>query len=462
MTLKTKSFVYGVAFALIFYLLDAMLDYLLFYRDLGLLKVLVTAVPLHELYTRALGVCIIMIMGIVMPELLRIPVVYRNTPAIESHLSSDPTLMVNISNEIRTPLNAIIGFVDLLRDSRISETSKKLYLSHIRTSGKYLLELVNNITDITLIETGTMYINLQECRLNQLMEKLQLQYERRLADMNNKILDIRMNTAVQDDNFTILTDEVRLYQVLVNLIENAFSFTSEGTIEFGYTQPERNVLEFYVKDSGAGLSPERLKLLFSKFRKMGSNQMRPFDIVSLRMNIVKQLIILFGSELKADSRLGQGSDFRFRLKVTPVQVSEQQTVTAERDHEKSKRSGWGHKKILIAEDVESNFVYLKEILKPTGVQILWAENGKEALALCREQPDIDLILMDILMPEMDGYEAARIIKKSFPDLPIIAQTAYNIDEMEYKDASNYFNKFMIKPIWSIDLLNTLTKYLGTH
>ncbi len=459
MSLNNKSIIISICLGVLFYVVDSILDFLLFYEDLRFWQVLITDVPIHEIYTRALGICIIVILGIVMPYLLHIPDHLRRSTAQDQQLSTDPTLMVSLSNEIRTPLNAIMGFVDLLKDTRISDTSKRLYLGHIQTSGKYLLELINNITDITLIETGIMYLNEEECKLNQMLSGLHLKLEQQLVEKTEKNLVISLNIGVSDENFTILTDEVRLYQVMVNLIENALRFTDEGIIEFGYNQTETNELEFYVKDSGAGLSPGRLGRLFSKQTSLGTSQMRPFDIIALRVNIVRHLIALFGGELKADSKIGKGSDFRFKLKITPIEVDEEKVTTVEDISERGETTKWESKKVLIAEDVESNFVYLKEILRPTGIQVLWAENGKEAVELCQKHTDVEVVLMDILMPEMDGYEAAKVIKKENPDVPIIAQTAYNIDETEYKDASLYFSKFMIKPIWSIDLLNTLAVYL---
>jgi CheY-like chemotaxis protein len=401
-------------------------------------------------------------MGIIIPVLVHVPKFDSKSRAHDLRLSDDPTLMVSVSNQIRKPLNALMGFADLLKDPKISETSKKLYLSHIRTSGKYLRELVNNITDITLIESGTLYINKEECQLNQLLSRIHLQLEKLLVEKNKKGLNIKLFTGVQDEDYTILTDEIRLYQLLVNLIENALSFTDERSIEFGYYHIDHNTLEFFVKDTGTGLSPERLELLFSKFNRVIDNQMRPFDIIALRISLVRHLVRLFGSELRAESQPGKGSDFRFKLRISSVTVEKKPVEVVDKKSEQTEVVKWENKKILIAEDVESNFVYLKEILKQTGVDILWAENGKEAVDLCQKHVDVDVVLMDILMPEMDGYDAALAIKKDFPDLPIIALTAFSIDDLEYKGASNYFSKFIIKPIWSIDLLNTLTNYLDSN
>lgn len=460
MHLKTRSLVFSILLGVIFYTTDSLIDYLLFYKDLSFLEVFITSPPTHELFTRGLGVCIIIFMGIIIPALQHVPILYSKSRSYDQRLSDDLALMTNVTNQIRTPLNAMMGFADLLNDPTISETSKKRYLNQIQTSGKYLLELINSIRDIILIERGTLSIKKEACQLNQMLSRIHLQFEKLLNEEKNKDLNINLVTGVLDDNYTILTDEIRLSQLLSNLIENAISYTDEGTIEFGYNYMDQYTLNFFVKDPGTGLSPERLELLLSNFSSAIDIQMRPFDIVSERMYIARHLARLFGSELRAESKFGKGSDFRFRLKINSVTAEKKPVEVVVEKSQQARGTNWENRKILIAEDVETNFLYLKEVLKHSGVNILWAENGKEAVDLCKKHTDIDVILMDILMPEMDGYEATKAIKMDYPDLPIIAQTAYSVDEAKYLDASNYFSKIMIKPIWSIDLLNTLTIYLG--
>jgi len=255
-----------------------------------------------------------------------------------------------------------------------------------------------------------------------------------------------------------------LKQVLINLLDNALNFTDEGAIEFGYKVISKNSLEFYVKDTGAGFSLERQELIFKQFTKVLDDKMKPYDLASLRINISKHLVQLLGGNLKAESQLGQGSDFRFQLefKITQIETGEKTEMAeiTETEQQSTDEYSWTGKHILIAEDVESNFIYLQEILRPTGANISWAANGKEAVDLCLKNRNFDVVLMDILMPVMDGYEAAKVISEELPELPIIAQTAYHLDEDDYKDAMNYINKYLIKPIWSHDLLNTLKEYLS--
>ena len=463
---QAKALFYSILLGVLFYTVDSVLDYILFYKDLGFFQVFIANPPIQELYTRLIGMAFIVILGMILPRLLTPDLQFDTTSVKQEHkISSDPALMVSVSNQIKTPLNAIMGFVELLRDPHISDISRDLYLGHIRTSGRYLSELINNVTDITMVETGQLYIKEEDCRLNEMLSDLYNQYDNYIREKGKKELAILLKTGIRDDTYTIRCDRDRLKQVLTNLLENSLNFTDEGIIEFGYHLIDERTLEFYVKDTGAGFSMERMEMIFNQFSRILDSRMRPFDLASLRINISKRLVKLMGGELKADSQLGQGSDFRFQIalkhaKAEITEITVEKTETREKGAGVSDEAMWKGKNILIAEDVESNFIYLQEILRPTGANISWAENGKVAVGLCMKNRNFDVVLMDVLMPEMDGYEAAKEIKKEFPDLPVIAQTAYHLEEGDYKDAMNYFQKYLIKPIWSHDLINALKEYLS--
>lgn len=462
---QSKVLLYSIILAVLFYVVDSVLDVVLFYKDLDFFQVFITNPPINELYTRLLGMAVIIILGIILPRMLIFDSGFGKSSQTQNHkISSDPALMVNVSNLIKTPLNAILGFVDLLNDPNISDISKDLYLGHVGTSGKYLMELINNITDITMIEAGQLYIKKTECRLNVMLSDLYKLYDKLIKEKKEKNITILLKTSEMDNNFIINTDEKRLKQILVNLLENAFNFTDKGVIEFGYNLTGKNSLEFYVKDTGKGISMERLEMIFKQFTKVIDIRMRPFDLASLRIIISKHLVQLMGGELQADSQLGHGSDFRFRLvsKINYIDKDDasEMVETADTGVNGTDEQNWTGKHILIAEDVESNFIYLQEILMPTGVKISWAKNGREAVKLCLKNKNFDVVLMDILMPEMDGYEAAKAISEALPEMPIIAQTACHLDEADYKDAMNYFRKYLTKPIWSYDLLNGLKEYMS--
>ena len=203
---QSKVLLYSIILAVLFYVVDSVLDFLLFYKDLDFFQVFITNPPINELYTRLLGMAVIVILGIILPRMFIINSLIEKSSQKQIHkISSDPALMVNVSNQIKTPLNAILGFVDLMKDPNLSDISKDLYLGHIGTSGKYLMELINNITDITMIETGQLYIKETECRLNVMLSDLYKLYENMINEYEGKDIAILLKTSVKDNNFIITT-----------------------------------------------------------------------------------------------------------------------------------------------------------------------------------------------------------------------------------------------------------------
>jgi CheY-like chemotaxis protein len=421
--------------------------------------VLIINPPAEIIYSRLTAMAVIIISGLILAGILKfsknIPVSIDRPEKSEKILAHDPDLMINLSYQIKIPLSAILGFSELLKDPKILDESKKIYLEHIQTSGNYLLELVNSVTDIVKIETGQLIINKSPCRINILLQEIHSKFDGQLKEKGKREIRLILKTGNQDERFTLITDYERLKQVINNLLENSVRFTDEGYIEFGYNKKDDLTIEFYIKDTGAGFSMGRLEMILEQFKTIMDDRMRPFDTAALRINIAKHLVQLLGGQLKADSVLWEGSTFTFTIPLQEVEVYRKEKTK----EPEGKIHLWNDKQILIAEDVESNFIYLRELLNPTQVKIHWAKNGREAVEVCRENKDIRLVLMDILMPEMDGYEAARLIKKGRPDLPVIAQTAYSMEGDEYLESLKYFDNYLTKPIWSHELLNALSKHL---
>jgi signal transduction histidine kinase/CheY-like chemotaxis protein len=461
MKIQTRIIIYAIILSIVYWVIDAAIDHLVFFKDLSFVQIFMTSLPAETLVTRLIGMAMIILLGLFISPMLSVNKKFHGITEkrgeSKSKLSHDPNLLINLSYQIKTPLNAIVGFSDLLKDPKLSPESKKNYVNHIYNSGKYMLELVNNISDITKIETGQLYVSKSECQVNKLLDQIHSQFSGILKEKSKKEIGLILKTGIKDENFTLLTDQDKLKQILVNLLENAISLTDEGHIEFGYQKKDDLFLEFYVKDTGSGIRMERLEMIMDHFRNVVDKNMRPFDTVALRINISKQLIRLLGGKLTAESKLWEGSTFTFTIPLNEIEVYTKEDVEME---EKVDTYLWKEKQILIAEDVESNFIYLREVLRPTQVKVHWARNGKEAVEICKENDDIDLVLMDILMPEMDGYEAARLIKKGRPELPIIAQTAYSLEEEDYQESFKYFEQYITKPIWSHDLMNTLSVYLA--
>jgi signal transduction histidine kinase len=458
MRLRKKILVITLITSAVFYLADVLLDLVLHYPGHSFLQLAIISPPSQEMYSRSFAIVAILASGLFISEFMD-----RQRKSVASprngnyyKFSQDPELLSNLVQQIRIPLNAINGFSGLLMEPGTSSESKSLYINHIHTSGNYMMELINNIVDITRIETGQMINNKVECKLNPLMTDIFEKYQLKLIEKNKADINLKLKTGIKDENYTLLADKEKMEQVVINLLENSLAFTDSGEIEFGYRKKDDLFLEFFVRDTGVGFSVDRLEQIMNQSTHVFDNRMRPFDTAALRINLSKHLAKIMGGKLTTDSVFGEGSTFAFTIPLNVVEVWREEDVKTNFD---VNTVNWADKKILIAEDVKSNFIYLEAILDPTRVQVHWVKNGKEAVRYCKINNDIDLVLMDILMPEMDGYEAARLIKKSQPRLPIIAQTAFSLDEEEYKASQKSFSKYLIKPIWSHDLLNTLSEYL---
>ncbi len=360
-----------------------------------------------------------------------------------------------MTHQLRTSLNTIIGFSDLLNRKSLSESSKKSYNEYVYHSSLNLLLLYNNLLD--LIEQGkeTCMVMSEECHLSKLLDELQQKYSYELEKSNQHGIQLKVHTPDLPKYSHIITDEKKLRRVLENLIENAIGFSQDGTVEFGYMVESPIKLRFYVKDKGVGFSLEKLEDLFKLFISKNKTLDVSFDLAALRAVVAKQFAGLIGGDLQSDSVLTKGSTFYFSL---PAQ-EDKKTDVKELHDLSGENKNWADYSILIAEDVETNFRLLQELLSPTGIKVTWAKNGKEAVDIFSGSDKFDAILMDIIMPEMDGFEAAEKIRKISSTVPIIAQTAFTPDEDDTDPLVINFNEFLIKPIWWHDLANSLSKYL---
>ncbi len=462
MNKKSKVLLYAIIIGIIFYVADALIYYFLFTDENTFLQVLVTAVPLNELYNRLIMFAAVMIFAFIMTEMMSDLALenefLKHQPSQGVQPKPDLYLISNLSYQIRTPLNAIVGFSELLKDPNLSIQSKQTYINHIHSSGNYLLQLINNLVDISRIESGQLTVNKEQTALNVLLEDLYKQFEEQKREMGKSEVALVLKKANTDIDFSILTDRERFKQIMTNLLENAFKHTEEGMVEFGYRISEENMLELYIKDTGSGFSMERLEIIFNRYKKLSDNQNHPFDSAALLLTITKNLAILLGGKLWAESKPGKGSTFFFSIPFKEVEfrsIEEKPKVKTNRPGERN----WSDKTVLIAEDVESNFIYLQELLRPSRINLIWAKNGKEAIDHVKKNHAINLVLMDILMPEMDGYEASRVVKSLRKELPIIAQTAYSLESEKDKTAALNFDDYLIKPIWSPQLMAAIGKYL---
>jgi CheY-like chemotaxis protein len=367
----------------------------------------------------------------------------------------DFNFLSSLSFQIRTPLNAIIGFSELLKKPNISPESKEIYINHINSSSKYLLLLINNLSEISKIESNELTISREETNVNKIIEEDNLIFQSRKVELGKPEIALLTENINLTEPFYALTDPERLKQVMHNLLENALLNIDNGAIKLGYNVRGK-FLEFYVKDTGRGFSQERLESIFARYNKLTDNQNMPFDGSVLRLAVSKSLVKLLGGEIWADSKIGQGTVIYFTIPYEAI-AGKTKEVPEIKKVVSSGTKDWSDRLILISEDVESNFIYLEELLRSTKIKILWAKNGKEAVEFVKTNPKIELVLMDILMPEMDGYQASKEIKLIRKDLPIVAQTACMIEGNE-ENAKN-FDSYLTKPIWAPQLLMSIEKYI---
>lgn len=351
--------------------------------------------------------------------------------------------LANMSHEIRTPLNAIVGFSGLLATTENPEERDE-YINIINSNNDLLLQLINDILDLAKIEAGTLEFVSSDVDVNQLFSDIE--QTSRLKAMEG----VQVSFVEKLPHCMLYVDKNRLSQVITNFINNAIKFTHEGSIQFGYRH-EGKVLYFYVTDTGCGIAEEEVERVFNRFVKLNSFAQGTGLGLSICQMIVKKL----QGEIGVESEYGKGSTFWFTLPDTLLQAVPEKEVAA--DHPMATPHQFTRKAtLLVAEDNESNYTLFQVILKE--FNLLHARNGREAVELYRRYRP-DLILMDLKMPEMDGYEATAEIRKEDPAIPIIAVTAFAFAEDEQRVQQSGFNAYVSKPIKPLELKKAIHTFL---
>jgi signal transduction histidine kinase/CheY-like chemotaxis protein len=356
----------------------------------------------------------------------------------------------NMSHEIRTPLNGIIGFSTLLSYGDITQEEIKEYSALISQSGNRLIEIVNNVLDISKIQTGQVKIEQKLIKINDVYSDL-INFFSPIA----KVKNISLNYNNQHDKSrTIHSDEAKLHQILTNLINNAVKFTKSGTIDFGF-EIKNNFIQFYVKDTGIGIPAELHEKIFLRFIQAEQSMTKNYEGAGLGLAISKGLVELLGGKIWVESEVDKGTTFYFTLPISPTIVP-MQTESIKTDYQVKE----AHGKILVAEDDWISFQYLRKMLEKSVIHVIHAENGAQAVEFAKTIPDIDLVLMDIRMPVMNGVDAAKLIKQIRPNLPIIAQTAYAFNEEKNNILSTGFDEYITKPLQDFKLHELIKKYIN--
>jgi two-component system, sensor histidine kinase len=372
------------------------------------------------------------------------------------------SFLANMSHEIRTPLNAILGCSSLIRETSPSPEELEEYNKMMESSGKDLLKLIDDILDISRIEANQVKIDLQLVSVNKICEEVFSTFRQLLVAENPQgSVEPLLTKPFGDEDYLMNTDPLRLKQVLLNILNNAVKFTAKGSIELSYFPGNsRENINFIIKDSGIGIAKEQQQRIFERFTKVADIKEKHYRGTGLGLSIALKLTQLLKGEIRVESELNLGTTFYLSFPLTNVKTQKVRSASKEKEESLSFLSG---KVILVAEDVEYNFRLLEILLcKNKNVKVLWAKDGSEVVRMHRENPGIDLILMDIQLPELTGLEATKIIKSENPEIPIIAITAYAMPGDETMVSAAGCDAYMIKPINNVLLIHNLSKFLSEN
>jgi signal transduction histidine kinase/CheY-like chemotaxis protein len=361
--------------------------------------------------------------------------------------------LANMSHEIRTPMNAILGFTELIFKDNLVPEKKNLFGEIVETNSKLLLSLINDIIDISKIESGQLEVLPEEFDLQEELIEIYKLFENQIK---NKSLEFHLQIDAELENQVVFSDPFRVKQIFTNLLTNAIKFTDSGYIEMGavFKYP---FIEFYVKDTGEGIAKREQELIFERFIQ---SKIQDIDKVhkgtGLGLAISKALAMKLGGHIGVDTKLGKGSRFFFTIPHNKMN-----TIAPDNDIEESFASNikLDNLNILIAEDEDSNYIFFEEILENSNVNLIRTFNGNETVEKVKSDSSIDLIFMDIRMPGMDGLNAASAIRKFNKDVIIIAQTAYAMIGDKEKAIQSGCNDYISKPFKSSDIISLINTYL---
>jgi len=369
------------------------------------------------------------------------------------HLKS--AFLANMSHEIRTPMNGILGFTNLLNRPDLSEFQQKKYIDVIEASGQRMLNIINDIIDISKIESGTMEVDTKEVNI---IDQLNYVFTFFKPEAEKKGLDLILNNTIPAKVAKIKTDGEKLSAVLINLIKNAIKYTDKGSVEIKCDLTKVNkdeFLQFSVQDTGIGIAKERQEAIFERFIQADIEDIHTHDGAGLGLSISMAYVKMMGGKLWLESKKGKGSVFYFSI---PCKALIEKTNNKEKTSDKDEVSYRPNLKILIADDDEASSEFISIITEDYGKEIIHAKTGTEAVEACRNNPDIQLVLMDIRMPGTNGYKATQQIRRFNKEAIIIAQTAYGLSGDREKALEAGCNDYIAKPIEPKKLLQLIQKY----
>jgi signal transduction histidine kinase/ActR/RegA family two-component response regulator len=383
--------------------------------------------------------------------------------AKESAQESDrlkSAFLANMSHEIRTPMNAIVGFAGMLSDPEVSPEERNRFSGIIQSRSDDLMHIINDLLEISRIESGNAIVVKSTISINAVLDEMETIFRQKLDKNNKGHLSIFTEKAWTDFRSEIITDGYILRQVFSNLIDNAIKYTSAGSIRFGYQVPKNGFISFFVSDTGVGIARQNQNVIFEHFRQADTPDQHKYGGTGLGLSICKGSLALLGGNIRVESEPGKGSTFYFNIPFEAPEPRIQDPVSnRSQGHTSQHTYDWAGKTVLLVEDDETNMDFLRIVLKSTKANLLFATSGSEVRKHFDQLRSIDLVLLDIRLPDANGWDLTVEIKALRPDLPVIAQTAFAMSSDRQKSMEAGCDNYLSKPISKQLLLVMLAGYL---
>jgi signal transduction histidine kinase len=364
------------------------------------------------------------------------------------------SFLSNFSHEIRTPLNSVVGFSNLLLSADLSKETREEYIKHINYNSEKLLQIIGDIIDLSRLESSQIEISYEETSVVEVINEVVAE-TREIIKRNDKPIILSVKNQFDDDSDLIFSDRIWLKRVLSHLMDNAVKFTLEGTVELSFGKSDNNVL-FMIKDSGIGINKENLNRIFEEFNQEFGGHQRLFEGLGVGLTLAKEVLERMGGKIYVKSEKGIGSEFSFTIPYRPA-GSNKYKIRASRI---PGHTDWSSKKCLIVNDNKDVVIYLRKILIDTGIELESVRSGPEAIDRVTQDPAIDVVLLDMQMPEMSGIELTREMRKIRKDLKVIVQTAYIFENDKDIILEAGCDACLIKPVRKEQLLSSLADLLA--
>lgn len=379
---------------------------------------------------------------------------------IEAEASSrlKSSFLANISHEIRTPLNSVVGFSNLLLADDLSKEVKEEYIEQINHNSEKLLQIIGDIIDLSRLESSQIEITYEETSLSTIVNEA-IEEARQIVRRTEKSIIINVKNQFEENGDLIFTDRIWLKRILNHLMDNAVKFTLDGSIEFSYALENEHII-FRIKDTGIGINKENLVRIFEEFRQEIDGHHRPFEGLGIGLTLAKEVVERMGGKIYVKSEKGIGSEFSFSIPYRPASSSKTRIKSLRPDLPAS--INWTTKKCLLVDDNKDVLTYLNRILLDTGVSVLIARSGYEAVDIIKHTPDVDAVLLDMQMPGMNGIETTREIRKIRKNLPIIAQTAFIFEDDKDIILEAGCDACLIKPIRKDHLITVMSSFIKSE